>query len=445
LISGRISQFKENRMASERVLVVGSGGREHALAWSLSRSPRVERVYVAPGNAGTNWMADGVAAEARNVPIAVDDIPDLIAFAQQEGISLTVVGPEVPLAAGIADAFSEDGLAVFGPSRAAAQLEASKSFAKDFMKRHSIPTADYHTFTSFEQAEKYLLEAAAPVVVKASGLAAGKGVIVLDDIEELRRALRQIMQDKVFGQAGDTVIIEERMSGPEVSVLAFSDGKTIVPMPPARDHKRIRDNDEGPNTGGMGAYCPVPDVSQADIDQIQKTILQPTIDGMREEGTPYQGVLYAGLMKTASGFKVIEFNCRFGDPETQVVLPLLESDLLEIVRACAEGTLDQVDVRWRAGACATVVLASPGYPDHYPKGLPISGLDKAGQHEGVSVFHAGTATDDERQVVTSGGRVLNVSAVGSNLPEALHQAYRAVEDIHFDGMHFRRDIGRNYA
>jgi phosphoribosylamine--glycine ligase len=432
-------------MASERVLVIGSGGREHALAWALARSPQVERVYVAPGNAGTAWASSDGLAESRNVPFSVDDFAGLIDVVRAEGIMLTVVGPEVPLAAGIADAFTAAGLPVFGPSKAAAQLEASKAFSKDFMKKHGIPTADHRTFTVFEQAGKYLDEISGPVVIKASGLAAGKGVIVTDTVEEARRALYQTMQEKVFGGAGDTVVIEKRMSGPEVSVLAFSDGKTIVPMPPARDHKRIRDNDEGPNTGGMGAYCPVPDVSQVEIDEIKRTILQPTIDGMRQQGTPYSGVLYAGLMKTAGGFKVIEFNCRFGDPETQVILPLLESDLFEIAKACAEGQLDQINLRWNKGACATVVLASPGYPDHYSKGLPISGLDKAAQHAGVSVFHAGTTIDASGQVVSNGGRVLNVSAVGRDLPEALRRAYGAVEDIYFDGMHFRRDIGKNYA
>jgi phosphoribosylamine--glycine ligase len=432
-------------MASERVLVIGSGGREHALAWALARSPQVERVTVAPGSAGTVWASSHGAAESCNSPVSVDDFPRLIDLVRAEGITFTVIGPEVPLAAGVVDAFTAAGLPAFGPSKAAAQLEASKAFSKDFMQKHGIRTADYRSFTSFEQADKYLDEVDGPVVIKASGLAAGKGVIVTNTVDEARRALRQTMQDKIFGGAGNTVVIEERMSGPEVSVLAFSDGKTVVPMPPARDHKRIRDNDEGPNTGGMGAYAPVPDVSQADIEAIKRTVLQPTIDGMREQGMPYVGVLYAGLMKTAAGFKVIEFNCRFGDPETQVILPLLESDLFDITKACAEGRLDQIDIRWRAGACATVVLASPGYPEQYPKGLPISGLDKAAQHAGVSVFHAGTAHDGAEQVVTSGGRVLDVSAVGHDLPEALRRAYDAVEDIHFDGMHFRRDIGKNYA
>lgn len=432
-------------MASERVLVIGSGGREHALAWALARSAQVERVTVAPGNAGTVWAPGDGVAESRNAPISVDDFSGLIDLVRAEDITFTVVGPEVPLAAGVVDAFTAADLAAFGPSKAAAQLEASKAFAKDFMKKHSIPSADYRTFTSFEQAERYLDEVGGPVVIKASGLAAGKGVIVTDTVDEARRALRQTMQDKIFGGAGDTVVIEERISGPEVSVLAFSDGKTIVPMPPARDHKRVRDNDEGPNTGGMGCYTPVPDVSQAEIEEIERTILQPTIDGMHEQGIPYIGVLYAGLMKTAGGFKVIEFNCRFGDPEAQVILPLLESDLFEVAKACVEGRLAKMDIRWSRGACATVALAAPGYPDQYPKGLQISGLDKAAQHEGVSVFHAGTALDGSGQVITSGGRVLNVSAVGSDLPEALHRAYAAVEDIHFDGMHFRRDIGKSYA
>jgi phosphoribosylamine--glycine ligase len=432
-------------MAREQVLVIGSGGREHALAWALARSPQISRVTVAPGNAGTIWASRDGVAESRNVAVRPDDFPGLIDLARQERFALTVVGPEVPLAAGIVDAFAAAGLAVFGPSRVAAQLESSKAFAKEFMKQHAIPTADYRSFTDFEQASQYLDQLGGPVVIKASGLAAGKGVIVTDTVEEARRALHQTMQEKVFGDAGDTVIVEERLSGPEVSVLAFSDGKTVIPMPPARDHKRIRDNDQGPNTGGMGAYCPVPDVSQAEIDEIKRTILQPTVDGMRDQGMPYSGVLYAGLMRTAGGFKVIEFNCRFGDPETQVILPLLETDLFEITRACAEGRLDQLDIRWRKGACATVVLSAPGYPDQYPKGLPITGLDQATQREGVSVFHAGTAIDEAGQVVSSGGRVLNISAIGGDLPEALRRAYAAVDDVHFDGVHFRRDIGKNYA
>lgn len=421
------------------VLVIGSGGREHALAWKLSQSPRVARVYVAPGNAGTALVAE-------NVPIAEDDFAGLMAFVQEKGIELTVVGPEVPLANGIVDQFQVAGLPIFGPTQAAAQLEASKAFAKTFMQEMGIPTARAAIFTDYEEAREYLAQNPGPVVIKASGLAAGKGVIVCDDAAQAETALQEIMLDRAFGGAGDEVLIEERMVGPELSLLVLTDGVTAnlkplraVPLLPARDHKRIYDGDQGPNTGGMGAYAPPPDVTPDLIEQIMATIVNPTIRGMAERGTPYVGVLYVGLMLTAVGPKVIEFNCRFGDPETQAVLPMLDGDLVEIMLACIEGRLPPEMVRFYEGACATVVLASPGYPGNYPKGLPITGLDDV--PEGVLVFHAGTKMS-EGQIVTNGGRVLAVSARGEGLDTAVAQVYTAVQKIHFAGVHYRRDIGR---
>jgi phosphoribosylamine---glycine ligase len=422
------------------LLLIGSGGREHALAWALARSPRVGHIYVAPGNAGTEWPAAAEMAAATNVALSADDAPGLLAFARERRVDLTVVGPEAPLAAGVVDLFQAAGLPIFGPSRAAARLEASKSFAKDFMRACAIPTGGYAAFTDYESARRYLA-GTGPVVVKADGLAAGKGVLMCDDEEAAQAALRQVMLAREFGAAGDTVVVEERLSGPEVSVLAFSDGRTVALMPPARDHKRVYDGDRGPNTGGMGAFAPPPDVGAALVDEIRRTVLQPAVDGMAARGTPYVGVLYAGMMLTAAGPRVLEFNCRFGDPETQAILPLLDSDLAEIMLACVEGRLDQIEVRWRRGACATVVLASEGYPGAYPKGRPISGPDEAAGREAVAVFHAGTARRDGR-VVTAGGRVLAVSATGDDLPSALTRAYAGVECIHFEGMHYRKDIGK---
>jgi phosphoribosylamine--glycine ligase len=415
----------------------------------LARSPQVEQVYVAPGNGGTEWPADPAAdglrphAAAKNVPITVDDLPTLVAFARREEVDLTVVGPEAPLAAGIVDTFQTSGLTVFGPTCEAAHLEASKAFAKDFMRQHNIPTSDYAVFGDYQAASDYLGQVEYQVVVKADGLAAGKGVLICDNVDQAQTALRKVMVERAFGKAGDKVVIEERITGPEISILAWSDGRTVASIIPARDHKRVYDNDQGPNTGGMGAYAPAPDITSDFVEMVRQRILQPTVDGMAERGSPYVGVLYAGLMITDEGPKVLEFNCRFGDPETQVVLPLLETDLLEISQACVQGRLDQVEIRWLPGACATLVMASPGYPGSYPKGLPISGLDRTAALENTVVFHAGTARA-EGGVVTSGGRVLAVSAVGDNLATALNRAYVGVAQIDFEGAHYRRDIGLNY-
>lgn len=427
-------------MRGLQALIIGGGGREHALAWALARSPNVARVLVAPGNAGTNWPAGTQRAPAVRVPVADSDIAGLLHLAQAEDINLTVVGPEAPLAAGIVDAFQSENLRIFGPSGAAARLEASKAFAKQFMREHGIPTADFAVFDSYDAARADVEQADRPLVIKADGLAAGKGVAVCDNAAEAAQALRRMLVERTFGAAGATVLIEERLRGPEVSVLAFSDGRSVAVMPPARDHKRVFDGDRGPNTGGMGAYAPVPDLSPAQLDDIRRMVLQPTIDGMAARGTPYVGVLYAGLMQTADGFKVLEFNARFGDPETQVILPLLATPLDEVLLACIEGRLDQLEVRWQPGACATVVLAAPGYPEAYPKGLPIHGLDALADSEELLVFHAGTSGPAE-QPVTSGGRVLAVSGRGATLDEALARAYTGVAHIQFDGMHFRRDIG----
>ena len=417
-----------------KVLVVGSGGREHALVWKLGQSAKVQDIFVAPGNAGT-------AVSAQNVAIGDSDIDELLNFAQEKQIDLTVVGPEVPLALGIVDAFQAAGLPIFGPTQAAAQLEASKAFAKQFMHERGIPTAVSHTVTNYEDAVETLQcnVSTNGIVVKASGLVAGKGVVVCDDAAQAEAALREMLLEGAFGAAGSEVVIEERLSGPELSLLVLTDGKTAVPLSPARDHKRAYDHDQGPNTGGMGAFAPPPDVDDALITHIMQTIVQPTIDGMAALGTPYVGVLYAGLMLTTDGPKVIEFNCRFGDPETQVVLPLLESDLVELMLACVNGRLTPDMVKIHPGACATVVMAAPGYPASYPKGLPITGLDAL--PEDIMVFQAGTTSQDD-QLVTSGGRVLAVTARGENLETAVARAYNGVDHIHFENAHYRKDIGR---
>lgn len=422
------------------ILIIGSGGREHALAWKIAQSTHVSRLYIAPGNAGTTWPAAEGRAPAQNIPIPPEETARLITFAQQNQVGLTVVGPEIPLAEGIVDAFQSADLPIFGPTQAAAQLEASKAFAKSFMAEHNIPTAACETFTDYEFALDYLQDRPGPHVIKASGLAAGKGVIICQDTAESAAALQSIMLEKQFGAAGDEVLIEECLTGPELSILAFTDGRTIAPLSPARDHKRIFDHDQGPNTGGMGAYAPVPEIDPTLLQQIHQTILQATVDGMAARGTPYKGVLYAGLMLTPDGPKVLEFNCRFGDPETQVIIPLLASDLVEIMLACIEERLEPSAVQLHPGACATVVMASEGYPDRYPKGRTITGIDTAETLDGVSVFHAGTALENGR-IVTNGGRVLSISATAPTLPAALHQAYQAVDLIHFEGAHHRRDIG----
>ncbi|NXC98396.1 PUR2 protein, partial [Certhia familiaris] len=424
------------RAMAERVLVIGSGGREHALAWKLAQSPHVKHVFVAPGNAGT---ADN--GKISNSAVPVSDHAAVAQFCRDQDIRLVVVGPEVPLAAGIVDDLTAAGIRCFGPTAKAAQLESSKSFTKAFLDRHDIPTARWKSFTDPKAACAFINSATFPaLVVKASGLAAGKGVIVASTKEEACKAVTEIMQDKSFGTAGETVVVEELLEGEEISCLCFSDGVTIAPMPPAQDHKRLMDGDEGPNTGGMGAYSPAPQISKDLLQKIRETVLQKTVDGMRKEGVPYLGVLYAGLMLTKDGPKVLEFNCRFGDPECQVILPLLRSDLYEVMQAVINRRLASSMPAWKEeSAAVTVVMASQGYPGAYPKGLEITGLAKAKQL-GLEVFHAGTALKDGR-VVTSGGRVLTVTAIKEDLPAALREANLGVAAIHFQGAIYRRDIG----
>ncbi|MDZ7705934.1 MAG: phosphoribosylamine--glycine ligase [Trueperaceae bacterium] len=414
-----------------KLLIVGGGGREHALAWRLAQSPRVTEILVTPGNGGTATLV-----KTRNVSSS-DGTP--LEIATREKVDLTIVGPEAPLSEGIVDRFQEAGLSIYGPSQQAARLEASKAFAKEFMVRHDIPTARFATFREVEGARAYLARQSNPVVIKGSGLAGGKAVLLPDSKEDAADALQQLMVERRFGAAGDEVVIEERLSGPEVSLLAFSDGTTVLPMPPAQDHKRAFEGDEGPNTGGMGAYAPAPVCPPTLQRDIVATVLQPAIDGLRSEGCPFVGVLYAGLMLTGDGPKTLEFNCRFGDPEAQVLLPLLESDLLDIIEASLAGRLGDIDaLRWRAGAAATVVLASGGYPESYEIGKEIGGLEHA-THPGV-VFHAGTRQQNGK-LLTYGGRVLNVTGLGTSLDDALKNAYANVDAIRFDGMHYRRDIG----
>ena len=416
-----------------RVLVVGSGGREHALAWALSRSPAVSDLHVAPGNAGTQALAT-------NIPIAAEDVTALREHCRREGYDLVVVGPEAPLAEGLADLLLEDGLRVFGPRRQCAQIEASKAFSKDFMRAHGIPTAAYATFTDYDEARRYLDEHGAPIVVKASGLAAGKGVIVCQTLPEAQEALDAVMRQRAFGAAGDMVVLEDCLTGQEASVLAFTDGETVVPMVVAQDHKPAYDGDRGPNTGGMGCYAPADVVDEAMVGRVVAKVLQPAVDGLRAEGCRYVGVLYAGLMLQDDAFQVLEFNCRFGDPETQVILPLLETDLVEIMEACIDGRLAEVEVRWRRQHAVCVVMASGGYPGGYPKGLPIEGLDEAAAQANTMIFHAGTRLEGGR-VLTDGGRVLGVTAWDDTLALAKARAYEAVERIHWSGAMYRTDIG----
>lgn len=418
-----------------KVLVVGQGGREHALVWKLSQSPRVSRLYCAPGNAG-------IAELATCVPIADTDADGLVQFAKEEGIDLTVVGPEAPLVAGVVDRFEEAGLRIFGPRREAAMLEGSKSFAKAIMAKYGIPTSRYQAFEDYEKALRYLREHGAPVVLKADGLAAGKGVTVAATLEEAEAALERMMREKVFGEAGSRVVIEEFLQGQELSLMAFVDGETVLPMVPVQDHKPVFDGDRGPNTGGMGTYSPTPQLPQAVIEESIRRILQPVAKAMVAEGKPYRGVLYGGLMVTAEGPKVIEFNARFGDPETQVVLPRLGTDLLDVLEAVVDGRLAEMNLSWREEAAVCVILASEGYPGSYSKGRVIEGLfgPEEQQQREVYLFHSGTARVNG-QWLTNGGRVLGVTALGQDLAAARKKAYQAIEGIRFEGMHYRRDIG----
>ncbi len=416
------------------VLIIGNGGREHALAWKIAQSPRADRVFVAPGNAGT-------AQDAENVDIATTDFAKLIKFAKQNDVGLTVVGPEAPLAAGIVDAMQAEDLRVFGPSKAAAELEASKVFCKDLLRSADVPSADYQVFRHADSAQAYLENRDdVPVVVKADGLAAGKGVIVCKNREEALAAVDQIARQRAFGEAGHQMVIEERLVGQEASVLAITDGQTIVTMQPAQDHKPAYDGDTGPNTGGMGAYCPAPLVDEAMLGWIEEHVLVPTVHAMKRSRRPFRGVLYAGLMVTRQGIKVLEYNVRFGDPECQPLLMRLKTDLLDVLEATVDGRLDELDsLEWDPRPAVCVVMASEGYPGRYTKGHPIRGLDAAAALPDVKVFHAGTAMKDN-QIVNAGGRVLNVTALGNTISQAKLNAYTAVKCIRWDGAWCRKDI-----
>ncbi|HHZ20698.1 MAG TPA: phosphoribosylamine--glycine ligase [Firmicutes bacterium] len=420
-------------LVGKRVLVVGSGGREHALVWALARSPEVERIYTTPGN-------EGMAQLAVKVQVNADDPEALARWAKENRIDLTVVGPEAFLAKGLADTFQNHGLAVFGPTKAAARLESSKVFAKEFMARHRIPTAKFKVFDDYNEAAAYIQSTPGPWVVKADGLAAGKGVVVANNRKEALAAVEAMMVSQRFGQAGNRVVIEEKLDGEELSVMAVTDGREFRMLLPAQDHKRVGDGDQGPNTGGMGAYAPTTLLTPGLKQRIAQEILAPAINGIAAEGAPFVGVLYAGLMITPDGPQVIEFNVRFGDPETQAVLVLIESDLYKLLDAAANGRLQEhPELKWREGAAACVVMASGGYPGDYSSGLPITGLDTLEGDETV-IFHAGTRLVDGTWV-TNGGRVLNVVGLGKTLADALDQAYRRIETIKFSGAHFRRDIG----
>lgn len=414
------------------ILVIGGGGREHAICWSLSKSPRADKIYCAPGNAG-------IAQIAECVPIGVFEFDKQAAFAKEKQVGLVVVGPDDPLAAGIVDHLEGEGLRVFGPRKNAAEIEGSKAFMKDLLHKYNIPTAAYRKFTEYEEALAYLREQPIPVVIKADGLAAGKGVTVAYSREEAEQALQDMMVSRVFGEAGSQVVIEEFLAGQEMSILAFVDGETVLPMPAAQDHKPVFDGDKGPNTGGMGTYSPLPHIDGAIIEQSIETIIKPTAKAMVSEGRPFRGVLFAGLMISPDGTpKTVEFNARFGDPETQVVLPRLKSDLLDIFEAAIEGRLGEMNIEWSEEAAVCVVLASAGYPGSYKNGLPIEGLEEAG-HEGL-IFHAGTAFDEGGRVVTSGGRVLGVVGQGAGIAEARAAAYEAAGKIAFEGKQNRSDI-----
>jgi phosphoribosylamine---glycine ligase len=419
-----------------RIAVIGGGGREHALIEALALNPDADRLYAIPGNAGT-------AARATNVQgIGIADAAGLAAFVESAQVDLTVIGPEVPLVAGVADDFLDRGLAVFGPTAAAARLEGSKSFAKEVMAAAGVPTARAEVFDDPDAATRALDHFGPPWVIKADGLAAGKGVTVTSDLMAARAAIEAALVRRAHGDAGGRILLEEYLDGPEASLFALSDGRTVVPLAPARDYKRVGDDDQGPNTGGMGAYSPLPDVPDSLVEEVRRTILEPTVAELCARGIRYQGLLYAGLALTSGGPKVIEFNCRFGDPEAQAVLPRLATDLTELLWATAEGVLAGEKVAWDPRACVTVVLASGGYPGSYRRDLEISGLDEAGALRDVHVYHAGTTADAAGVVRTAGGRVLTVTALGDDLAEASARAYQAAGRIHFEGMHYRRDIAR---
>lgn len=417
-----------------KILVIGSGGREHSLVWKIAQSKNVSKIYTAPGNAGTKDISE-------NIPVKADDIEGLLNFAQNNKVDLTVVGPEVPLVMGIVDEFERKGLKIFGPSREAALIEGSKVFSKLIMGKYGIPTAAFEVFDNPAEAKDYIQDKGAPLVIKADGLAAGKGSYVCKKEEDAEKAVDEIMIDKIFGEAGDKIVIEDFMTGEEASVFALCDGKNFIVLPSSQDHKAIFDGDQGPNTGGMGAYAPAPVISERMLQQIKNEIISPTLDAMNEEGLPYKGVLYCGLMITSSGPKVVEYNCRFGDPETQVVLPLIENDLVDILLKAVEGKLDKVEIKEKKEYAVTVVLASGGYPGTYNKGKIIYGIEKFENDENFIIFQAGTKFENGRYL-TNGGRVLNVTCHDDTLAGAISNIYSKIDNIKFDKVYYRKDIGK---
>ncbi len=420
-----------------KILVVGSGGREHALIWKIAQSKLVKKIFCAPGNGGISQLAECVN-------IKVEDVAGLLEFARKEKIDLTVVGPEVPLTLGVADEFCKADLKVFGPMKKGAQLEASKVFSKELMKKYNIPTADFKVFDNYNEANKYIEKIGAPCVVKADGLAAGKGVVVAKTVEEAKNAVNAMMKERIFGDAANKIIIEECLEGQEASILVLTDSKEVIALASSQDHKRIFDYDKGPNTGGMGAYSPAPIVTEKVMQEIMEKVIFPTIDGLVKEGIDYRGILYAGIMLTKKGPMTLEYNCRFGDPETESILPRLQSDLVEAMLAVASQNLTKFKksggVKWDNRACVCIVCSSKGYPGDYEKGKEIFGLEEVAKFSDVVVFHAGTKKDGQK-ILTNGGRVLAVTGLGNSIKEAINTAYKAVEKIKFDGMHYRRDIG----
>ena len=417
-----------------KVLVVGGGGREHAICWKLAQSPKVTELYCAPGNGG-------IAQVAQCVPIKATDVDKMVRWAKENAMDFVMVAPDDPLALGMVDALEAVGIPAFGPRANAAIIEASKAFSKELMKKYRIPTAQYETFTDLDKALTYIRKQGAPIVVKADGLALGKGVVVAATVEEAETAVREMMEAKKFGASGSTVVIEECMMGPEVTVLAFCDGVHLVPMLSSQDHKRAYDGNQGPNTGGMGAFCPSPKYTPEIADRCVMEIFQPTVNALKAENRPFKGIIYFGLMLTKDGPRVVEYNARFGDPETQPILSMLDTDLMDIFQACVDGTLDKIDIKWKSGAACCLVLASGGYPVSYKSGYPISGLMEA-ETLGATVFHAGTKKSDSGEILTAGGRVLGVTATAPSLEEAIAKAYAAAKPISFQDKHFRTDIGK---
>jgi len=415
-----------------KVLVIGGGGREHAIVWKLSQSRRIDKIYCCPGNAGISEIAECINVDDNNFEAVAD-------FVKYEGVDLTIVGPEAPLSKGIVDVFERNGRKILGPNSKAAQLEGSKVFSKDLMKRYGIPTAEYKVFTSYLHAEDYVRMKGAPIVIKADGLAAGKGVIMAKTVDEAIAGLKLIMKERAFGEAGNRVVVEEWLDGEEASFMAFTDGKTILPMVSSQDHKRIFDGDKGPNTGGMGAYSPAPVITPELESVIMEKVMRPTVKGLQAEGIKYKGILYAGLMIKDNKPYTLEFNCRLGDPETQPVLSRLKTDLIDIALAIADERLSGINLEWKSDASVCIVAASKGYPGAYEKGKVIKGLDDAGKMDDIVVFHAGTSFN-KNKLVTAGGRVLGVTALGKDIKDAKEKAYKAIEKIHFSGMHYRKDI-----